>query len=243
MIDSSNAPRATLKARLKAGIASAITASLLTLATLAPAAAGTVARVDIGLPDTTAFIFRGDVIQGDLARLQAETAKVPAGQRIVLMLESAGGDLREGLAIGRHVHASRITTIAIEGPGCHSACSYIFLAGRDHATGNPSRIMISGAKIGFHQNATAKLKPDDKISAAEAEARQTTVQNGIAYIDAYYRELGIDNEFLKLTLSAAANTMHLIREFEALRLGIFVMDPSSGRLITPESFKQQASAR
>ena len=207
---------------------------------MTPAAAGQVTPLDIGLRDTTALFFRGPVQAGDLARLQAETAKVAPGRRIVLMLESGGGLITEGLAIGRFVASSKITTSVVAGPGCHSACTLIFLAGRD-AAGKPMRIMMSGARIGFHQAASRQLSETDTVTAAEASAAQTGVQNAIAAIDAYFRDLGIQSEFLTLTLSSPNSTVSLLRELDALRLGIFVMDPSTQKLLTPEGFKQQIS--
>jgi hypothetical protein len=135
-------------------------------ASAAPAA--NVTRVDTGLSGTTTLLYSGPVRQGDLVRLQNEVAKVAPGQRIALMLESPGGLVSEGLAIGRYIHANKITTIAIAGPGCASACTQIFLAGRDFATGKPARIMISGAQVGFHQ--TSIRNNENSISSAAAAA-------------------------------------------------------------------------
>ena len=234
---------AGFKAAMKAGLAGLGAASAVALAAaVTPAAAGQVTPLDIGVRDTTALLFSGAVQAGDLARLQAETAKVPAGQRIVLMLESGGGLISEGLAIGRFVASSKITTTVVAGPGCHSACTLIFLAGRD-ASAKPMRIMMAGARIGFHQASSGQLRPDQTVTAAEAAAAQTGVQNAIAAIDAYFRELGIQSEFLTLTLSAPNSTVNLLRELDALRLGIFVMDPSTQKLLTPDGFKQQLTSR
>lgn len=233
--------RSGLKATVAGWLATCAIA--LTAVTATPAAAATITRIDIGLRDTTALVYSGPVQRGDLARLQAETAKVPAGQRIVLMLESGGGLITEGLAIGRYVSASKITTSVVAGPGCHSACTLIFLAGRDAASGKAMRIMMSGARIGFHQASSGTIRPDQTVTAAEAAAAQTNVQTAIAQIDAYFRELGIHSEFLTLTLSAPNSTVNLLRELDALRLGIFVMDPSTQKLLTPEGFSQQISSR
>src|SRR5262245_37384344 len=107
----------------------AATASLTVAAS--PAAAAMVYQVHTGDTDVSILVLRGQIVAGDLARLQRLTAKIPASQRIVLMLDSPGGSIDEGIAIGRYVYAAKLTTVAIQGPGCHSSCAFVFLAGRD----------------------------------------------------------------------------------------------------------------
>jgi ATP-dependent protease ClpP protease subunit len=64
----------------------------------------------------------------------------------LLLLESPGGDLRTGIALGREVHFSGFRTIVRD--YCASACSLIFLGGKQ-------RILAgSRARIGLHQSAT-----------------------------------------------------------------------------------------
>jgi hypothetical protein len=81
------------------------------------------------------------------------------------------------------------------------------------------------------------LHADKTVSVEQANTAQTSVQDGVNLIDTYFRELGIDHEFLSMVLVAPAQRMNYLREFDALRLGIFVMDPSSSRLTTPDGFK------
>ena len=107
--------------RLRRGATSAAASALLAVGLASGAAeAAHIAMVNIGQPDTAALLMTGQIVQGDLGRLRAAVANVPAGKKIVLMLESPGGSVDEGLAMGRFVHATKITTIAIEGPGCAS---------------------------------------------------------------------------------------------------------------------------
>ena len=221
-----------------AGIAAA---AVLVLAQLSSAAgAASVYKVDTGDPKTTTLAFRGDIRDGDLARLQAQTAKIPSSQRIVLLLESPGGSVDEGIALGRYIYATKITTVAIQGPGCHSACTYIFLAGRDLFSDQPSRIMMKGARLGFHQTRLSNL-PNQTYSAQDIDAATRISQDSIKKLDGYFKEIKGDPEFLTLTLSAPNSTVTLLNELDALRLGIFVMEPQSGKLLTPDQFKQQTS--
>src|SRR5439155_22988866 len=102
-------------------------AAPLAAAALTPAMAATIYQVHTGDKDISTLVLRGQIVAGDLARLQRVTAKVPPGQRIALMLDSPGGSIDEGIAIGRYVYAAKITTIAIQRLGCRSTCAFVFL--------------------------------------------------------------------------------------------------------------------
>ena len=217
----------------------ALLAAACCIACLAPAArAASVYEVHTGEKDTTTLALRGQIVPGDLARLQRETAKIAADRRIVLLLESPGGNIDEGISIGRYVYASKIATVAIQGPGCHSSCSFVFLAGRDKASDAPLRIMIKGARIGFHQGALGNIAQDKTYSAAAVEYATAAGQEIVKQINAYFNEIKADPEFLTLTLSAPNKSITLLNEFDALRLGIYVMDPATQRLTTPADFKR-----
>ena len=55
------------------------------------------------------------------------------------------------MADTRDLSAHQETFVFSGGYGCHSACALAFLGGRDAATAKPLRVMMSGAKLGFHQ--------------------------------------------------------------------------------------------
>lgn len=219
----------------------ALSACLLSLGLHAGSAtAASVIKVYTGSPNTSTFAFRGEIRDGDLARLQAQTAKVPAGHRIVLLLDSAGGSIAEGIAIGRYVYATKITTVAIQGPGCHSSCTLIFLAGRDINTEQPSRIMMKGARLGFHQGRISEL-PDRSYTAQDINAATQVGQEIVKQVNTYYAEIKAQSEFLTLFLSSPNSTVTLLNELDALRLGIYVMEPLSKKLLTPDQFAQQTA--
>src|SRR5215510_11015463 len=71
----------------------AATASLAAAST--PATAAIVYQVHTGDKDISTLVLRGQIVAGDLARLQRVTAKIPASQRIALMLDSPGGSIDE----------------------------------------------------------------------------------------------------------------------------------------------------
>lgn len=185
---------------------------------------------------TVAIWLSGEIKEGDFELVKRTVDRQPNDYAKVLMLESTGGLLSEGLLIGRYVRQARISTMVPLGPGCHSACSLIFLAGTDGKSGDPRRIMVAGAAIGFHQ---ATFRPrGGTYSEDELRRLETMAQNTVAQVEGYLREIKAAPEFLSLWLSAPSTEMKLISEFEALRLGIYVMDARSERLMTPEEFNK-----
>jgi hypothetical protein len=206
-------------------------------AVFTPATAASVYKVYTGENDIATLVLRGQIVAGDLGRLQGVTAKVPPNQRIVLMLESPGGNVDEAIAIGRYVYTAKIMTVAVQGPGCHSSCSFVFLAGRDH-DGQPLRIMMKGARVGFHQGKLGTLPSNKNYSASDMEMATAAGQEIIRRIDAYFQEIKADPEFLRLVLSAPNRSITLLNEFDALRLGIYVMDSATQKVTTPADFKR-----
>src|SRR5262245_42566562 len=214
----------------------AATASLAAVSST-PARAATIYQVHTGDKDISTVVLRGQIVAGDLARLQRVTAKLPPGQRIALMLDSPGGSIDEGIAIGRYVYAAKITTVAIQGPGCHSSCAFVFLAGRD-ASERPMRIMMKGARVGFHQGAIAAVPANQTYSASDIAAATEVGQDMVKKVNAYFNEIKADPEFLTMMLSAPNRSITLLNEFDALRLGIYVMDTATQKLTTPADLKR-----
>lgn len=211
-------------------------AALSIAAFVAPATAATVEPIETGDAATATLLYSGPVVQGDLERLHKQVEKVPAGKRIVLMLESPGGNLNEGFAVGRFIHSARITTVAIQGKGCHSSCTFMFLGGRDLTSGQPSRIMMKGARIGFHQGHIAGLQ-QRAYTADDINKATAFGQEMVRSANAFLAEIKADPEFLTLFLSSPAATVTLLNELDALRLGIYVMDPQTRTLLSPDTLK------
>jgi hypothetical protein len=202
-----------------------------------PAMAAAVYQVHTGDKDISTLVLRGQIVAGDLARLQRVTAKVPPSQRIALMLDSPGGNIDEAIAIGRYVYAAKITTVAIQGPGCHSSCAFVFLAGRD-ASEQPMRIMMKGARVGFHQGAISTVPANQTYSASDIQTATEMGQDMVKRVNGYFQEIKADPEFLTMMLSAPNRSITLLNEFDALRLGIYVMDTATQKLTTPADLKR-----
>ncbi len=73
------------------------------------------------------LVLQGGIGAGDTERFRA--ALEQAGPIDEIMLDSPGGVLEEGLAIGRIVRARKLTTHVPNGFACISACNFVFMGG------------------------------------------------------------------------------------------------------------------
>jgi hypothetical protein len=199
----------------------------------APAQAAKLTRMEIGSPNTTAFLLGGQLVGGELLALQAEVARLPPNRRVAVILDSPGGLVTEGLKLGRFFHDAKIATFVFTGGiGCHSACALAFLGGRDAATSKPLRVMMSGARLGFHQFG-AKFDPAKTYSKKDmttvVEDTQRVMDSIIVYLHAIHEDLA----FLPLMLRAPHEAMTLVNDDEALMRGIHVMEQKTQRIIDP----------
>jgi hypothetical protein len=208
----------------------------------APVHAATVTRIEIGSPDTTAFLLGGQLAGGELLALQSEVAKLPPNRRVAVILDSPGGLVSEGLKLGQFFYDAKIATFVFAGGyGCHSACALAFLGGRDAATGKPLRVMMSGARLGFHQFG-AKF---DNTKTYTKKDMATVVQDTQRVMDAiigYLRAINEDLDFLALMLRAPHEAITLVNDDEAPMKGIHVMEQKTQRIIDPSNIIQRRVA-
>jgi hypothetical protein len=203
------------------------------------AAAAKITRIETGSPNTVTFRLYGKMVGGELQALQAEVAKLPPGQRVALVLESPGGLIAEGLKLGRYFHDAKIATFVFAGGnGCHSACALAFLGGRDAATGKRLRVMMSGARLGFHQF-SAKFDPAKTYRQKDMNRVVADAQRVMDSIVGYLHAIGEDLSFLRLMLRAPHEAMTLVNDEDALKRGIHVMEQNSQRIIDPAENARQ----
>ena len=108
---------------------------------------------------------KGKIETGDAMALQAYIAKLPQKKVTVVYLNSLGGALEEGMALGRLFHRAKIRTAVIgKDVICSSACATAFLGGRDPETAGAWRVKGSTARLGFH---SFKIDWEDKSYTAQ----------------------------------------------------------------------------
>jgi len=225
-----------------AALAAACTVAIGCIA--APAHAATINRIETGSSSTTTFLLSGQLVGGELLALQAEVAKLPHDRRVAMVLDSPGGLVAEGLKLGQFFYDAKIATFVFSGgAGCHSACALAFLGGRDAATAKPLRVMMSGAKLGFHQF-SAKFDASKTYGKKDMTAVVEDTHRVMDAIIGYLHDINESLHFLPLMLRAQHEAINLVNDDAALMKGIYVMEQNSQRIIDPGNIvKRRVASR
>ncbi|WP_234050945.1 MULTISPECIES: hypothetical protein [unclassified Xanthobacter] len=179
-----------------------------------------------------AVLATGTVEKGDADRFRAYLAQRPARKRTAIYLNSPGGNLHEGMALGRAFHELGVrTVIEGNGAGCLSACALAFLGGRD-GSGAPWRAKSSSSELGFH-SFRSRFPADRTYSANDMAALEQRTQRTVLDVADYLRAIGTDLDFLRIMFRASADEMNFVSNDEALRIGIKVWDEKSRRFLVP----------
>jgi len=232
--------RPTVQGRMLRLVAALALAGLGSLATgAAPARADvTVSKIDIGLPNTVAILIHGTFTGNEILRFKAAVADIDPSKRIVAVLDSGGGRVDQGEALGRFFYEAKIPTMVLAGTICASACTYAFLGGRSPTTGHPLRILVSGAKLGFHNfrpgEVTKKTFTKAEIEDAARYAQQNVYRNlqHLMYVKAPL-------DVLRLNTGTRTEDINYITEGDALNYGIAVLDLQTGNLVLPDKIEQR----
>lgn len=130
-------------------------------------------------------VISGPILEATEAAFPAALAR--AGGRPLVFLDSPGGIIQSGLAIGRLIRANRLDTVVPSRAVCFSTCGLVWLAGSERWLGE-------GARVGFH---AASTSPPGGRRAARVSS------SGNALVGAYLSQLGM-NDFQIGTLTEAS---------------------------------------
>jgi hypothetical protein len=201
-------------------------------ATTDRAEAASVTEVSSGRSDLTVFLFEGPIEGGETLLLQAAVGKLPPGRTIAVILNSVGGNLGEGMNLGRFFYQARISTFVLGyGGGCYSACAMAFLGGRD-GNGRPSRFKMARGNLGFHQFRRVRTAHKSKQYTKADIEQEVSITRIIALnIIQYLANIGEDMSFLHLMLKAPSAEVNLLSNEDAVTYGIHVMDERNDQVI------------
>jgi hypothetical protein len=185
--------------------------------------------------DENAIRASGNIEPDDAFHFQAYLSKLPQKPFTSLYLDSTGGHVQGAMAMGRIVFQAQIRTF-VTGPSakCNSACTNIFLAGRDSESGMPYRVKGSANGIGFHN--FVPILQDKQYNKKDAAAVMARAQNTIYTLANYFQEIGADLELFGLGLKQ--KEIYFLRNEDALRLGIHVLDSRSNQLVRYENYQR-----
>jgi hypothetical protein len=199
-------------------------------------------KIDIGLPNTVALMVRGAFNGNEILRFKSAVAEIEPGKRIIAVLESPGGSVVQGEALGRFFHDAKIPTLVLAGAVCASACTYAFLGGRDPVTGNPLRILASGARLGFHNFAVTNIA-ERAYTKAELENISRETQQIVYRNLRHLMHVKAPLDIMKLNTGTKHDSIHFISEGDALEYGIAVLNRQTGKLILPETLEKRTRPR
>jgi hypothetical protein len=214
-----------------------LTLVLLTWLAVAAGASGAAAMEFSKHPNDSetenAILAKGEIDPDDAFRFQTYLSKLPQKPITALYIDSTGGNIQGAMAFGRVINEAKIRTyVTGAGARCDSACTYVFLAGRDRETGKPFRVKGSANRIAFHNfRPILQDKPYNAKDVANIMARaQTTVYTLAVFLE----EIDADLELLGLGLKQK-ELYHLPNQ-DALRYGIHVLDAKTNELIRSETY-------
>jgi hypothetical protein len=215
------------------GIFSAALAGLVAGAFAPPAGAIEIARHVSDSAEINAIQLKGRIEQGDTFDLQVYISNLPKKPTVVVYLNSPGGNLLEGMKLGRFFFDNKIESVVETKTACASACALAFLGGRDGATGKPHRTKASNSGVGFH-SFSREFDKDTKYSADDLKTIVQQTQTQVFFVAEYLKAIGVDLDVLRLMLRTQANQMNYISNDEALALNIRVWDEKRNQLVDPE---------
>ena len=224
------------RGRFRLLLSVALTAAFLLCIGAPSSQAATVKRLEAGRSDIAIFMIDGNLAGGETVELQRQVAKLPANLPVSVLLNSPGGSVSEGFQLGEFFYKAGISTFVLGyGHQCSSACALAFLGGRDAKTGRPSRVLMAGGKLGFHQFHLTFLRSDEAknrtFNKADVEQVIKITRSSALETIKYLTEIREDISKLHLVLKAPASGIHNVTTTEALSLGIHVMGDEADELV------------
>jgi hypothetical protein len=204
----------------------------------------TVTPVASGRSDLAVFLIEGRFDGGETLALESLVSRLPLSSTVAVVLNSPGGKLHEGMALGRFFHEARIPTFVLGYGGvCASACAIGFLGGRDRE-GKFSRTKMVGGALGFHQFQRDRgVDANKKFSKADIENEVLVTRRIALDIIEYLSDIGEEMSFLHLMLLAPAAEVKWLSSEDAVTYGIHVMDERNGLVIDSAGIRARVEAR
>jgi hypothetical protein len=162
------------------------------------------------------FIYAtGRIHSGDLYRLQRAVNSLRSNKQTIVVFSSMGGELQEGIKLGKYIYRNRLATAVKQNSMCASSCAIAFLGGRD-IYGRKMMILPSSSKLGYHN---FYYKSKSRVNVAK-------VQNDLSSIVDYFSYVRAPNRLMSKMLNTKPNNMYWITQHSnrmlSLRRGIHI---------------------
>lgn len=186
--------------------------------------------------EVNAIQIRGRIDKGDTFDLQIYISNLPKKPTLVVYLASPGGNLHEGMRLGRFFFDNKIETAIHTGTACISSCALAFLGGRS-SDGKSHRTKAANSGLGFHS--FYRDFDNKNYSADDMKAVVQQTQHQVFLVADYFKSVGADPDIVRLMLKAPSSQMNFISNDEALALNIRVWDEKRNQLVNPEQLMER----
>ncbi len=161
----------------------------------------------------------GEITETSASKLRDHLLANPPFPGETIVINSPGGSLIGGLALGRAIrqaglstHLAEVrredgTTTLVDGGVCASACAYAFLGG-------VNRSMTAGARYGLHQFYADAPAPVDLRSSTRA------VQDLVASLTKYVTDMGVRADIVQLATRTRSDSVYWLEPSDALSYGV-----------------------
>ena len=163
----------------------------------APAHSATVTNAGVNDHGVNIVIVSGQIVSGDFDQFKQVVG--PLTGTTAVFLNSPGGLVNEGLAIGATIHERGYITAVGDGDTCASMCGLMWLGGSP-------RFVAGTSRIGFH--AAARLSDGQESGQANA------------LIGAYLDQLGLSIQAVAYLTASAPESIKWLNPADAARIGI-----------------------
>jgi hypothetical protein len=189
-------------------------------------------------PEAFAAFARENNVRGLTAFLDSGGGSLPAGLALGRAFRAAGVDTAVGRTVTRIDGGRRVNTIVTHAVGCHSACAYAFMGGLN-------RRVPTTARIGVHQFSQRIDASGRAVDPGFGMQEFHNAQEVTARIAVYTQEMGVDARLLEIAASAPFGQPIRIltsREISELRFGTPVQIAQAERAPVGWSLHERADA-
>ena len=122
----------------------------------------------------------GKIRRGDLYKLKRTYRKLSKNRQTIVVFNSTGGELNEGLRIGEFLTSNNIGSAVKKNGMCASSCALAFLGGR--AKDNSKLLVLPySSKLGFH---SFYYRNSNYVKTTTVQRDLANVLNYASYVDA-----------------------------------------------------------
>jgi hypothetical protein len=173
--------------------------------------------------------FEGRIEKGDLKRIRDLVPKAKSlnpENQVYVSWHSPGGDLGEGIEIGRYLREQGIGTIVPPSGICASACVIAFWGGFDSEKRKVRRIAMTGARLAVHRAVLRDPSLTRKVKA-DPNAVVEALQRHLAVTIDYLQAMEVSLEVQKRQFGTSNQEVYILKEPELEGSGVLLARRSS----------------